>query len=343
MTTRRQATPPAQAPRTRRTATQKGSETRGKRWPRPPGVPEGDPYLLDSVAVYRLYNTAGALLYVGISDHPRRRFGDHAESQPWWGDVASWEVVWSPNRLAAAAEELRAIHHEVPAFNAAGVPLPGDGRNLRDEWIAQLWQRRPTRDDLAALLITSARVQSLRQWGEARLPLELDAATELYEWARSQAGLSERWAHRRFVTTWTAEQSVIEHRGRVMPVPGVLPDWTRSDGPLLRWVTTLLDGRPAPQKPGPPREPKVKPFRPPVSVRTSQRVAAETFAGMNGLRCRATDLPVQDCDCHSRHVVTAFEERRFGLTMGAPFGVPARPWRRQGERGVLAALRRFAA
>lgn len=68
-------------------------------------------------AVYRLYNRAGELLYVGISSQPRVRLVAH-QKRPWWGEVATREIVWYDHRQSASAEEERAIHREFPLYNA---------------------------------------------------------------------------------------------------------------------------------------------------------------------------------------------------------------------------------
>ncbi len=314
-TTRAAARPPESKP------------AKARRWSAPRTVDPADPFTPNSNAVYRLYNAVDALLYVGISDHPKRRFGEHHDDKPWWREVHRWEVEWFPNRALAEAEEATAIRDEVPAFNLKGIPTALDDVDLHRVWTDHFRRYRPNSDDLIELHDNAAKIRSLQQWPQARLPMTLDAAEGLYAWARQQAGLADRMTHRR----WLASEPV--HSA------APLPDWTRPDGLLLRWTAALVD--PWPRQP---RIKPVKPYRPPMSVRAPSRVGAETFAGMSGLRCRSTELLVHECDCSSRHIVSAFEERRFGLPLGAPFGVAARPWKNQtGQRGVMGALRRYAA
>ncbi len=314
------------------TETAESRPTRARRWTTPRAVAHDDPFAPDANALYRLYNSFGALLYVGISDHPRRRFGQHFDEKPWWPEVDRWTVEWFPSRAAAEADELRAIREEVPAFNLRDVPLAGDEVDLHGAWLDYFRRRRPTRDDLAELFLNVEKIRSLQHWPEARLPFALDTAVDLYEWARGQARLPERWVHRRQVAAWEAEHAVA--------LQDALPDWTKADGPLLRWVSSLTDRRPRER---PPREDRDVAYRRPPSVRKAARVAAETFAGMNGLLCDRTKAPVHDCDCSSRHIVSQFEVRKFGLPMGAPFGVRARPWRLPVRHRAMAALRQLAA
>lgn len=78
------------------------------------------PVALKRCAVYRAYNADHALLYVGISQHPRRRFAEHARDEAWWRDEvveAALEVVWLADEKAARREEARAIRDELPRFN----------------------------------------------------------------------------------------------------------------------------------------------------------------------------------------------------------------------------------
>lgn len=73
-------------------------------------------------ALYRLFDSAGVLLYVGISDNLKVRFADHAASKPWWPDVARRTIELHTVRSAAEAAEDAAIKAEHPVHNLAGVP-----------------------------------------------------------------------------------------------------------------------------------------------------------------------------------------------------------------------------
>jgi antitoxin (DNA-binding transcriptional repressor) of toxin-antitoxin stability system/predicted GIY-YIG superfamily endonuclease len=68
-------------------------------------------------ALYRLYDESGALLYIGISNDPDRRFEQHAYDKPWWPRVASRVVEWLPDRTAAEQAEIAAIRKESPQLN----------------------------------------------------------------------------------------------------------------------------------------------------------------------------------------------------------------------------------
>jgi predicted GIY-YIG superfamily endonuclease len=70
--------------------------------------------------VYRCYDHAGRLLYVGCTYNPVARARQHrAERGPWIAHVARtrW-IVW-PNRRKALDMERLAIETEAPLFNKA--------------------------------------------------------------------------------------------------------------------------------------------------------------------------------------------------------------------------------
>jgi predicted GIY-YIG superfamily endonuclease len=72
------------------------------------------------VALYRLFDDADHLLYVGITVNPDARFAEHARTKPWWPDVATRAVAWCDNRGIAVAAEAAAIKSEQPVHNDRG-------------------------------------------------------------------------------------------------------------------------------------------------------------------------------------------------------------------------------
>lgn len=75
-------------------------------------------------ALYRFYDAAGDLLYVGITSDPWRRWREHVLTRPWYPRVKSWTVTWYENEEGARRAELKAIRGERPVFNKAGAPEP---------------------------------------------------------------------------------------------------------------------------------------------------------------------------------------------------------------------------
>lgn len=71
-------------------------------------------------ALYRHFDSAGSLLYVGISNDALRRLCQHKERSHWQPQIARVEVEWLPDREAALKAEADAIVSENPAWNIAG-------------------------------------------------------------------------------------------------------------------------------------------------------------------------------------------------------------------------------
>jgi prevent-host-death family protein len=73
-------------------------------------------------ALYRLYDDAEVLLYIGISHQPEVRFEQHAKLKDWWPQVTRRDVQWFDDRPSAAAAEAAAIRSEDPEHNGTYSP-----------------------------------------------------------------------------------------------------------------------------------------------------------------------------------------------------------------------------
>jgi len=69
-------------------------------------------------SLYRHFDAAGALLYVGIAKEPDKRAEQHRYHSPWFRFVATTDVKWHPTRESAAEAERAAIETERPIFNS---------------------------------------------------------------------------------------------------------------------------------------------------------------------------------------------------------------------------------
>jgi prevent-host-death family protein len=83
------------------------------------------PFTDAPTALYRLYDDAEQLIYVGISTQPETRWMQHATDKPWWPMVRRKEVEWHPGRSQAEQAERTAVRTEEPLYNTAGA-----GRSL---------------------------------------------------------------------------------------------------------------------------------------------------------------------------------------------------------------------
>ncbi len=74
-------------------------------------------------ALYRLYDDADVLLYVGIAFDPEARWKEHVR-KPWWRDVARKAAEWHDPRLLALDAEAIAVEAERPLYNVLGADRP---------------------------------------------------------------------------------------------------------------------------------------------------------------------------------------------------------------------------
>jgi len=81
--------------------------------------------------VYRLYDRAGRLLYVGITANVRTRLKAH-EKKPWWPQVHRHTIHEHPTRAYALAAEALAILEEAPRYNIARPREDGPERFYAD-------------------------------------------------------------------------------------------------------------------------------------------------------------------------------------------------------------------
>lgn len=89
-----------------------------------------------STDLYRFYDDADRLLYVGISLNAAKRASEHRKDKPWWNEVHRMEVEHlTADRHSAEQIEKSAIVNEQPIYNIVhnGAPrltteddLPGD-------------------------------------------------------------------------------------------------------------------------------------------------------------------------------------------------------------------------
>ena len=76
---------------------------------------------IPSTVLYRLFDAAGSLLYVGVTGDLRGRLAQHAADKPWWSQVARKTVTWYGSRSDALRAETAAIFNEHPRYNVAGI------------------------------------------------------------------------------------------------------------------------------------------------------------------------------------------------------------------------------
>ncbi|MGV0993427.1 MAG: hypothetical protein ACOYB7_14365 [Mycobacterium sp.] len=78
--------------------------------------------MTEETTLYRAFDKAGQLLYVGISHNPFLRLGRHADHSAWSADATTITLERFNSRAEATDAELAAIRDEDPVFNFSGRP-----------------------------------------------------------------------------------------------------------------------------------------------------------------------------------------------------------------------------
>lgn len=79
-----------------------------------------------ATVLYRLFNKADVLLYVGVANRPTERFNSHLSLKRWWSQVARTDLEWHATRRSALMAERAAILDENPLYNLL-IPGPQGG------------------------------------------------------------------------------------------------------------------------------------------------------------------------------------------------------------------------
>lgn len=97
-------------------------------------------------ALYRHFDAAGKLLYVGIAANPLVRWKGHKERAPWVRRIATITIEWFVTREMARRCERLAATHEKPAHNQADKPFTARTRIGKVRKISHVRPRPDGRD-----------------------------------------------------------------------------------------------------------------------------------------------------------------------------------------------------
>lgn len=97
--------------------------------------------------MYRFYDEAGALLYIGSTVNPAQRWSSHKGTKDWWPTVAAYTLTWWPTAEQALAKEYEAIRAEQPEHNQLGV-FP-------------FWEKQPLSNEARAVAEAMAAVEAI--------------------------------------------------------------------------------------------------------------------------------------------------------------------------------------
>ncbi len=76
----------------------------------------------ETTILYRLYDSSGRLLYIGITFDWDVRESQHAQTKDWWPAVEEVEFMTYETRALAASAEREAIIEELPLHNVEHHP-----------------------------------------------------------------------------------------------------------------------------------------------------------------------------------------------------------------------------
>lgn len=93
--------------------------------------------------LYRIYDSSGALLYIGATTNPGRRIQTHAYNQPWWDEAFEIKLERFDTAEELARAEMLAIEFEHPKYNwiHTGVVRPWSNKPRRRRGDGTLFQR----------------------------------------------------------------------------------------------------------------------------------------------------------------------------------------------------------
>jgi predicted GIY-YIG superfamily endonuclease len=122
-----------------------------------------NPFPTGRNALYRLYDSADVLLYVGISRYPSERFKEHAGDKAWWHHVTRHEIVWLDSRDEAVRAEAKAVTEERPLYN--GYHQFGKGQPQKARRYDDTADRSAVRDGVRAALKDGTYAPGMRLQG----------------------------------------------------------------------------------------------------------------------------------------------------------------------------------
>lgn len=140
----------------------------------------------DRTALYRHFDAAGRLLYVGISLCALTRLGGHRAASHWFPEIATVTIEWHPTREAATLAESAAITQERPAYNLAGT-----------SW-ASHWRVQQSAENLTRQIVSFRPAYTLEQAGKL-----LECGLIRFRRILEENGIRPRLAaSREYVTGW---------------------------------------------------------------------------------------------------------------------------------------------
>lgn len=144
----------------------------------------------EPTSLYRFYDAASTLLYIGITARGRGRWHNHAADKPWWPAVTTATIEHHPNRAAALAAERAAIIAEKPLHNTHHNRCPK--RSISPTWANDVESATSLRPDMVTETFWLLRTAG----GKIMIDLEGDHVDLWWEYFRapfSAEGAMRTW------------------------------------------------------------------------------------------------------------------------------------------------------
>lgn len=128
--------------------------------------------------LYRHYNAAGELLYVGTAICAVRRLSEHSSRAPWFAQIATIKIEHFENEAEARSAETRSIHEENPRYNKLGI-VPTRYRKFPEAKALQVYleQNGISRTEFAKRIGVSQ--ASVSQWILGHSGMSADRAVDI--------------------------------------------------------------------------------------------------------------------------------------------------------------------
>ena len=118
-------------------------------------------YTFRPTYIYRAYDAAASLLYLGISNDPEKRFrGGHRLHSLWYADIADLTLTRYETSAAAELAETQAIGKERPLWNVADSADWTASLNRKRELAAKARVAAPGHWDVVCSLIKCAKAEA---------------------------------------------------------------------------------------------------------------------------------------------------------------------------------------
>lgn len=120
---------------------------------------------MERTALYRHFDEADRLLYVGISFSAMKRLKQHRDHAHWFDAIARVTIEWLPSREEALIAEATAIRDESPKYNIQRPTVNAEGGMAR----RQLPRSRTKLDTIEAVAVELARLYRRAVSGEVSI------------------------------------------------------------------------------------------------------------------------------------------------------------------------------